>query len=139
MPHQLLKSFSPAVVAPIIVHEATHADYEYNPEKVIAETLARHSELTRADINIARNALGQELVNIIYDPETDALLQQVYIFNSIDQEYSSFANELELWSEIRGSERSFIHDFDLALYLQGEASLKAELRARYSGQSLPEY
>jgi len=136
--NQLLRNFSAAVIAPSIAHEATHADYEYNPEKVIAETLARHPELTRADISIERDALGQEVVNRIYDPETDTVLEQVYITNSIDQEYASFANALELWSETKGSETSF-RDGDLALYLQGEATFKAELRTRYSEQELPEY
>jgi len=135
--NQILKNFSPAVVAPSIIHEATHADYEYNPEKAIAETLARHPELTRADISIEKNG-GQEVVNKIYDPETDTVLEQVYINNSIDQEYNSFANALELWNETKGTETSF-RDDDLALYLQGEATLKAELRTRYSDQDLPEY
>ncbi|OGX38812.1 MAG: hypothetical protein A3C36_02745, partial [Omnitrophica WOR_2 bacterium RIFCSPHIGHO2_02_FULL_52_10] len=54
--NELLKDLVVAqAIGAIIVHEATHADYTYNPEKVIAETLARHAELVRDDLNIIRD------------------------------------------------------------------------------------
>ena len=126
-------------IAAIIAHEATHADYAYNPEAAITETLTRHPELTRDDLNIERDSEGNEVTENIFDPETNSIVTQVVLGNSLDQEYSSFANELELWQEIKGTDTSIFHDRDLALYLQGEATLKAELRTLYADQDLPEY
>jgi len=59
--------------------------------------------------------------------------------NSIDQEYNSFANAMELWKVIKGSDGDVFLDFDLSLYEQGEAVFKANLRTRGSYTNLPEY
>jgi len=106
---------------------------------MIAETLARHPELSRSDFNIDRDAIGVEKTYSVYDPETDSYNSQVLLFDSIDQEYISFANELEVWKEIKGNDTYFPLDFDLGLYEQGESFLKASLRMRSSYVSLPEY
>lgn len=113
---------SAQVLATLIAHEATHADYSYNPEQRIAETLARHPELTRADLHI-----------------------DVAPGNSIDQEYSAFRSEILLWKELRGTVTGPLDplaqelDSNTVLYDQGEAFLKAQIRITYSDQTLPEY
>ena len=138
--NQKLKDTSPAsAIAAIIAHEATHADYSYNPERVIALTLGSHPELTRSDLSIVRDADGNEVLFDVYDPETATVKQQVALENSIDQEYNSFANAMELWKVIKGSDGDVFLDFDLSLYEQGEAVFKANLRTRGSYTNLPEY
>jgi len=134
----LLGTIPDSAIAAIITHEAVHADYSYNPEKVITETLTRHTELSRTDLSIVRDATGKETLFSIYDPETDSVIQQVFINNSIDEEYSSFANEAELWQEIKGTDIDINQDAGLSFYLQGEATLKSVLRILYSDQNLPE-
>ena len=130
---------SPAALAATIAHEATHADYDYNPERAIDATLQRHPELTRDDINIYRDTTGSEYTFSLYDPETQSFQSQVFLLNSIDQEYTSFSNELAVWQELKGSQEDLYLDYDLALYNQGEAVLKANLRTRGSYKELPEY
>ena len=138
--NQTLKTTaSEAAIAATIVHEATHADYAYNPEKAIAKTLERHPELERKDINIIRDEFDNERSFYVYDPETESYKVQVMLMNSIDQEYTCFSNEVKLWQEIKGDQTDRHLDRTLALYKQGEDDLKADLRLRESYADLPRY
>jgi len=103
----------PAIAA-LICHEATHADYDYYPDKWTTSTLAKHPELTEADLHI-----------------------EVYPGNSIDQEYNCFSSQINTWKETKGTYADFNNDAWQAVYDQGEDYMKAELRKYYSG--LPEY
>jgi hypothetical protein len=101
-------------IAALISHEATHADYEYNPQKWIDYTLSQHSELTEADLSI---------------PWSD----------SIDQEYNCFGRQVLVWNTIKDGKSDLNNDAWAAEYAQGEADMKATIRLVYAAQALPEY
>jgi len=109
------ESPEPAIAA-LISHEATHADYDYYPEKWTASTLAKHSELTEEDLHI-----------------------EAYPGNSIDQEYNSFSSQINTWKETKGTYTDFNNDAWQAVYDQGEDYMKAELRKPQYYSNLPEY
>lgn len=134
-----LKTTMPAsAIAAVIAHEATHADYDWNPEKAIAETLARHTELSRDDINIFRID-DTEIIFWIEDPETNTIQFRVLLLNSLDQEYISFVSTATVWSEIKGTDTNASLDFELFLYQQGEDVYKANLRTRGSYRNLSNF
>lgn len=138
--NQELKTTTPeSAIASLISHEATHADYDYYPEKRIASTLERHPELTRNDISIARDSQGNELYYGIYDPETDQIISSIVIYNSIDQEYNCFSSQINTWKEIKGSDTDYNNDGWQSVYDQGEDYMKSELRRPVYYGDLPEY
>lgn len=101
-----LKGTSPdAAIAALIAHEATHADYAYFPDAWIAKTLERHSELTAKDLSIP--------------------------YDSINQEYDAFCNQMLAWEELKGSNTDTNNDNWYSVYYQGEATMRAEIRAAY--------
>ncbi|MDP2911759.1 MAG: prepilin-type N-terminal cleavage/methylation domain-containing protein [Candidatus Omnitrophota bacterium] len=108
-------SSEPAISA-IINHEATHADYDYYPDKWTASTLAEHSELTESDLHIT-----------------------VYPGDSIDQEYNAFSSGITAWKELKGSYTDYNQDAWQRVYDQGEDYMKAELRKPAYYGDLPEY
>jgi Tfp pilus assembly protein PilE len=115
--NQTLQTQSPeAAIAAIICHEATHADYDYYPDKWTASTLSTHPELTESDLHIT-----------------------VYPYNSIDQEYNAFSNQINTWKELKGDGTDTNNDAWEAIYDQGEDYMKAAIRLAYAGQDLPEY
>ncbi|MFA5361649.1 MAG: prepilin-type N-terminal cleavage/methylation domain-containing protein [Candidatus Omnitrophota bacterium] len=103
-------------IAATICHEATHADYSYNPQKWIDSALEQHSELTASDLHIT-----------------------AYPLNSIDQEYNCFKNSVLLWKELQGAKTDAAMDAEEAIYDQGEEYMKAQIRLTYAAQMLPEY
>jgi len=105
----------PAIAA-LICHEATHADYDYYPEKWTTSTLAKHPELTEADLHI-----------------------EAYPGNSIDQEYNCFSSQINTWKETKGTYTNFNNDAWQAVYDQGEDYMKAELRKPQYYGGLYEY
>ena len=104
---------SDQAIAAVICHEATHADYSYNPGKWIDITKANHPELSDSDIHIPGN--------------------------SIDQEYNSFKNAVLVWDEVKGNLYDVILTDTASSYHQGEAAYKAELAIIYGDQGLPQY
>jgi len=115
--NQTNKAESPEpAIAALISHEATHADYDYYPDKWTTSTLAKHSELTEEDLHI-----------------------EAYPGNSIDQEYNSFSSQINTWKETKGTYTDFNNDAWQAVYDQGEDYMKAELRKPRYYSSLPEY
>jgi type II secretory pathway pseudopilin PulG len=103
-------------VAAVVGHELIHADYDYNSTTWINSTLAAHPELTAADLHIT-----------------------VYPGNSIDQEYNAFVKAAQLWTELKGTQTNTTLDNIVYLNNQGEAYLKASIRATAAYQTLPEY
>jgi Tfp pilus assembly protein PilE len=100
------------MLATTIGHEATHADYTYNPDIWTSTTIERHPEL----------AGHPELLHITQPP-----------LDSVDQEYNANVAEVGLWKEIKGGQTDPILDFKQAKMSEGEASYKAYL------QSIPAY
>jgi hypothetical protein len=113
--------FTSAALAAYLSHEAMHADFYFDPNKWVAQTLADHPELTNADIHINRIPF-----NSAYAP-----------YDSIDQEYHAFSNQALLWKEIKGTEVNAQLNVVVTLYDMGEADLKAAIRPAYL--TLPEY
>jgi len=103
-------------VASIITHESTHADYTYYPQAWIDATKAAHPELTDSDIHITQPP-----------------------YNSIDQEYQAFNNDVNVWREIRGTDTNDELDYEITLQDLGEAAFKDAIRVAYAAQHLPEY
>lgn len=115
--NQILKNSAPeSAIAALIAHEATHADYDYYPQKWIDRTLELHSELTTDDLHIT-----------------------VLPGDSIDQEYNSFSSQVNTWKEVKGEDTDYNNDAWTAIYDQGESYMKAQIRLAYTGQGLPEY
>ena len=107
---------SPAsAIAALIAHESTHADYDYFPDAWVDITLQRHPELQRSDISAP--------------------------YNSFDQEYNAFCNEMETWKELKGNDTNSFQDDWLVAYNQGEEYMRNAIRGTYraNGQDLPEY
>lgn len=134
---QLADLVPASAIASIICHEATHADYSYNAEDRIAQTLDAHPELTRDDLNIYRIG-GEEYSISIQNPETGDYYTSVQLGNSVDQEYNAFSQAVLLWNEIKGFDESFMDD-EAALYAAGEGVFKEDIRWRYEEDGLPEY
>jgi hypothetical protein len=105
-----------AAVTAIICHEATHADYSYNPDKWIDYTLNNHPGLDPSELHI------------IVPP-----------FNSIDQEYNCFKNQVETWKELKNGYSDLNNDGWEDIYDQGEAYMKSQIRSVYAKYKLPEY
>lgn len=112
----ILKTISPEqAIAALICHEATHADYWYNPQEWIAKTKAAHPELSDSAISIPRN--------------------------SIDQEYNAYRNEVLLWQEVKGGLPDVLLDGLTENYNQGEAYFKTLIALVYmeTDPLIPEY
>ncbi|MFC1631759.1 hypothetical protein ACFL2I_04305 [Candidatus Omnitrophota bacterium] len=115
--NQWLQSRMPeAAIAALITHEATHADYDYYPDKWIASTLAANPTLTVDDLHIDQS------------PN-----------NSIDQETNAHINQVNVWKETKGSNIDMQHDYIEAIYDQSESLLWLYVAITYSGQGLPNY
>lgn len=98
-----------SAIAAIIAHEATHADYDLNPDRWITSTLAAHPELTRDDLHI-----------------------DVAPYYSLDQEYHCFETGVLVWRQTKqAGDECDAMDAEDALYSQGEAYMKADIADRY--------
>ncbi len=108
-------------LASIISHEATHADYDYNPDVWIAATEAAPPFPTADQIHIT-TAPG----------------------NSIDQEFQADTAMVQLWTVVKDPNNpndvnnSFLNDYK-ASYDQGEASFKADLKRIPAYAGLPNF
>jgi len=108
-------TYTEAALAAIVAHEATHADYDYNPQEWIDATKAAHPELTDDDIHIDR-----------------------YPGNSIDQEYNANKAMVELWDVVKDSSNGNL-DFYSAAFATGEDNFKTILKAMPAYRELPDY
>jgi len=128
--NQLLRTLWPeAAVAAILAHEATHADYDYNPRKWIDATMGRLAGQVNPDTG---------------EPYTESDLHiAAYPGDSIDQEYNAFRSQVLVWNEIKGSASEYNNDRMARLYAQGEAWMKSDIRSLYAdpdpAKNLPEY
>ncbi|MDD5270667.1 MAG: type II secretion system protein [Candidatus Omnitrophica bacterium] len=111
----LQMGFTEPALACLVAHEATHADYDYNPQEWIDATKAAHPELTDDDIHIDQ-----------------------YPGNSIDQEYNANAAMLQLWDVIGDGPNESLDLYNTE-YAKGEASFKTWLRTFASYATLPDY
>ncbi|MFA5256108.1 MAG: prepilin-type N-terminal cleavage/methylation domain-containing protein [Candidatus Omnitrophota bacterium] len=117
-------------IAAIIVHEATHADYFYN-------TLTWYNRIT----TLWPQGSGPFFVDPtkLIDPDTGKL------YYSITEEYFTNANEAQLWKEYQSDYAGVSGDgidFEngkVARYDQGEAVVRAYLRAIPAYAALPEF
>jgi len=112
--NELYKTLAPdAAIAALIAHEATHADYDYYPQKWIDLTLQQHPELTAGDLHIPGN--------------------------SIDQEYNAFKDQVAVWNQTKNGLTDPNNDGWAQVLAQGEAFAKAEIQQVYlmNGQNLP--
>jgi hypothetical protein len=110
----LRTNYPEAAIAAIICHEATHADYSYNPEKWIDYTMNNHPGLDASELHIG-----------------------VYPFNSIDQEYNAFANAVKVWKDVKNGYDK-LDDLENT-YDQGEAYMKNYIRGIPDYKDLPEF
>ncbi|MFA5164547.1 MAG: prepilin-type N-terminal cleavage/methylation domain-containing protein [Candidatus Omnitrophota bacterium] len=108
-------TYTEAAVACVIAHEATHADYDYNPQEWIDATKAAHPELTDDEIHITQ-----------------------YPGNSIDQEYNACDAMLELWDVVRDGPNVDLDTYETE-FDKGEADFKAWLKTIPSYSTLPDY
>lgn len=116
-------------ISAIITHEATHADYSYNPATWV-------NRIT----TLWPQAVGPYFVDPaeLLDPFGD-------LYYSITEEYFTNANEAQLWKEyqadyagVPGDGITF-EDGKVSRYEQGEAVVRAYLRAIPSYAGLPEF
>lgn len=123
------KTKSPeSAIAAVIVHEATHADYDYNPEKWLAIIEERYPAVDTS-----------EIINgylYVYNPETETFDEKPHLRSSITQEYFAFSNGLETWQELRNGDSDEDQNAWLAEYVQGEDHMRDELKKYYD---LPDY
>lgn len=87
--------------------------YVYYPDYWIAATITRHPELTPNDLHITKSP-----------------------FNSINQEYDCFCNQMKTWMELRTAPEDN-NDGWLAWYEQGEADMKAAIKIAYADSDPP--
>ena len=118
-----------------------HADYTYYPETHITEILARHPEITRDDISMDREWDGSETIWSWPDPETGIPVDQVFLSNSVDQEYYVRLYEVEVWEATKGSETNAYLDYMSSLLAQpdGEEQIKSMIRSISAYRFLSEY
>lgn len=110
----LRTTWSEEAIATILVHEALHADYNYNTEEWVAATIARYG--------VDRSELAWYL-----DPVTNEMV----LGDSIDQEYNCFVQEAMFWKEKRGTESNDELDYILSLYEQGGSELYDAVASAY--------
>jgi type II secretory pathway pseudopilin PulG len=101
----LQQYYSEAAIACVIVHEAVHADYNYNTEE-------------RALATVDRYGTGFWDLDWRIDPVTSELV----LSDTLDQEYNAFSKEVELWNEIKGTKVNEELDARLAEYEQDDYS-----------------
>lgn len=127
-------------IACVIMHEATHADYNYNAEKWISRILERWP--TYQGIPLTRDllTLGQAYY---YNPETQTYEAQPLLDPSITAEYFANCNEAEAWRELKDSYPDNIADGilkgKLDRFNQGEDAIRAWLRSISVYSTLPEF
>jgi len=115
--NQNLRTTSPdAAIAALICHEATHADYDHYPAQWTNSTLQAHPELTVESLHITQSP-----------------------YDSIDQEYNCYVNQVLVWRELKGTHTDANNDAWASIYDQGEAYMKSRIRIAYASQNLPEY
>lgn len=129
--HLAAEGWTNNAVASVIAHEATHADYSYNPQKYI-------------DV-----LLGPPPVQVsdpFGDPLRDITAADIHIpGDSIDQEYNAYVNDVYVWNKIKNGDANDELDFETTyLWPQpvnplAEAAFKAILRSNAEYNNLPEF
>lgn len=131
----LSQSYTQSAIASIIAHEANHADYQYHGQTWINITHADHPEVPLSDIHISPSP--NYYLSDTRDP--------AYPFDSIDQEYHSFNDAVNVWNEIKGADTNPELDYWAGLKAAGgEAAMKTRIRTLYGvnppdAGGLPEY
>lgn len=125
--------WTPEALAAVVVHEATHVDYTYNPVKWVGRILDRWP--TYQGVTLTAELLTQQMI-YLYNPETQLYEETPYLFYSITEEYFTNCNEAQAWEKLKnGYEIPFL-DGKVARYYQGEDAVRAYLRQSYD---LPEF
>ena len=107
--------YSDIALAGLLNHEAMHADYLFNSQKWIDQTVSDHG-VPAGDVHISSPP-----------------------YDSYDQEYHAFENTALLWKELKGAEKNEQLDITEAYYDLGESYLKDAIRTSYAGMGLGEY
>lgn len=111
-------------IAPLIVHEALHADCAYDPTKW-------------ADIMLGQLNTGRPPPPLLVSANLDwfTVGGTQYLNDTVQQEYNTFKQEVLLWQEIHGSERSTEYDNLLTKYnndlANGTTEFYDEVASRY--------
>ncbi|MBM3251362.1 MAG: hypothetical protein FJZ11_01085 [Candidatus Omnitrophica bacterium] len=119
-------------IACIIAHEATHADYDYNAYKWI-------ERITELYGYTEEQLVEEGLYRFFFNPETGLYEKQPVIQYSLTEEYFCFYNEAEVWKELKNGYTNWVLDYEVSLFDQGEAAVRADLRTRSSYTDLPEF
>jgi len=119
-------TYTEAALAAIIAHEATHADYDYNPQEWIDATKAAHPMIV--------DPVTGELRPIT---DNDIHVTQ-YPGNSIDQEYNANDAMVELWDVVKDSSNGNLDAYSAA-FATGEDNFKTILKAMPAYRNLPDY
>ena len=132
----LSEGYPDSAIAAIISHEATHADYDYNPQEWI-DTTKLANPLISDPFGTPPRPITDGDIHITHSPG-----------NSIDQEFNAFNNENTVWTQIKGADTNpYDLDYNASILnevpaAQAEADFKAELRSGNYGKAyttLPEY
>ena len=118
--------WSETEIAPIIAHEALHADCNYDPNK--------WANIMLGQLNTGRPPpplLVAANLDWIVDPVTGVQ----YLNDTVQQEYNTFKEEVLLWQEIRGSTRNTEYDNLLTEYnndlANGTTTFYDDIASRY--------
>ena len=128
--HLSAEGYTDNAVASIIAHEATHADYSYNPQQYI---------------NALLGPPPVQVSDPFGTPLRDITATDIHIpGDSIDQEYNAFVNDVDVWNKIKGTDTNVELDFEAGYLTQpitpaNEAAFKALLRSNVGYQNLPEF
>lgn len=111
----LQTAMSEQAIASIIVHEATHADYNYYTENWVSFTLDNHPGVTR-----------DELAWI-----TDPVTETDVLNDTQDQEFNAFQNEVLTWKVIKGTAVDNQLDSVETIYDRGPEFLLSAIERAY--------
>ena len=113
-------------IAPIIAHEALHADCNYDPTK--------WANIMLGQLNAGKIPPPPLLVSGNLD-WTDPINGVKYLNDTVQQEYNTFKEEIFVWQEVRGSQTSREYDTLLADYnndqANGTTTFYDEIASRY--------
>jgi len=108
-------TMSEPAIAAVIVHEATHADYNHNQDDWVTYTLENHTGITSDDL----------------DWITDPVTSELWLNDTQDQEYNAFVDEILTWKAIKGNYSDAEEDNITALYDRGPEYLLAAIQDAY--------
>ena len=124
----LMTTMPESAIAAILAHEATHADYDYNPDT----WATRLTTLYAQDPMVTDATIFQPGTRQVYNPETGDWEEKRIIRYTRTEEFFAFSDQAQTWSAIKGADADPEMDGVLALYNQGEAFLRAAIDAVYT-------